>query len=83
MDGYRCGTAAAARIVGPAGAELIAARTIDEHLVLLIKQKAQLFEDYAQQSAVKSASAMAVDGGGLVAPVAAELQRMIEEEAKG
>jgi hypothetical protein len=26
---------------------------------------------------------MAVDGGGLVAPVAAELQRMIEEEGKG
>ena len=61
----------------------IAARTIDEHLVLLIKQKAQLFEDYAQQSAVKAASAMAVDGGGLVAPAAAELQRLIEEEAKG
>jgi SNF2 family DNA or RNA helicase len=61
----------------------IAARTIDEHLVLLIKQKAQLFEDYAQQSAVKAASAMAVDGGGLVAPAAAELQRLIEEEGKG
>ncbi len=60
----------------------IAARTIDEHLVLLIKQKAQLFEDYAQQSAVKAASAMAVDGGGLVAPAAAELQRLIEEEGK-
>jgi len=59
----------------------IAGRTIDEHLVLLIKQKAQLFEDYAQQSAVKAASAMAVDGGGLAAPAVAELQRLIESEA--
>ena len=59
----------------------IAERTIDEHLVLLIKQKAQLFEDYAQQSAVKAASAMAVDGGGLAAPAVAELQRLIESEA--
>lgn len=59
----------------------IAERTIDEHLVLLIKQKAQLFEDYAQQSAVKAASAMAVDGGGLAAPAVAELQRLIEAEA--
>ena len=59
----------------------IAERTIDEQLVLLIKQKAQLFEDYAQQSAVKSASAMAVDGGGLGAPAVAELQRLIESEA--
>ena len=59
----------------------IAERTIDEQLVLLIKQKAQLFEDYAQQSAVKAASAMAVDGGGLAAPAVAELQRLIESEA--
>ena len=59
----------------------IAARTIDEYLVVLIKQKAQLFEDYAQQSAVKAASAMAVDGGGLAAPAVAELQRLIESEA--
>ena len=59
----------------------IAERTIDEHLVLLIKQKAQLFEDYAQQSAVKAASAMAVDGGGLAAPAVVELQRLIESEA--
>lgn len=61
----------------------VAAKTIDEYLVLLIKRKAQLFEDYAQQSAVKAASAMAVDGGGLAAPAAAELQRMIEAEAGG
>jgi SNF2 family DNA or RNA helicase len=60
----------------------IAARTIDEYLVALIRQKAQLFEDYAQQSAVKSASEMAVDGGGLAAPAVAELQRMIEAEGK-
>ena len=60
----------------------VAAKTVDEYLVLLIKRKAQLFEDYAQQSAVKAASAMAVDGGGLAAPAAAELQRMIEEEGK-
>ena len=59
----------------------IAERTIDEHLVLLIKQKAQLFEDYAQQSAVKAASAMAVDGGGLAAPAVAELQRLLESES--
>jgi superfamily II DNA or RNA helicase len=61
----------------------IAARTIDEYLVELIKQKAQLFEDYAQQSAVKAASAMAVDGGGLAAPAATELQRLIEAEGAG
>jgi hypothetical protein len=60
----------------------VAAKTVDEYLVLLIKRKAQLFEDYAQHSAVKAASQMAVDGGGLAAPAAAELQRMIEAEEK-
>jgi SNF2 family DNA or RNA helicase len=60
----------------------VAAKTVDEYLVTLIKRKAQLFEDYAQHSAVKSASGMAVDGGGLAAPAAAELQRMIEAEGK-
>jgi superfamily II DNA or RNA helicase len=59
----------------------VAAKTVDEYLVMLIQRKAQLFEDYAQQSAVKAASAMAVDGGGLAAPAAAELQRLIEAEA--
>jgi len=60
----------------------VAAKTVDEYLVMLIKRKAQLFEDYAQHSAVKAASGMAVDGGGLAAPAAAELQRMIEAEGK-
>ena len=43
---------------------LIAQGTIDEALVLLIEKKKQVFEDYAQHSAVKEASAMAMDAGG-------------------
>ncbi|MEY4819142.1 MAG: hypothetical protein RLZZ23_1915 [Verrucomicrobiota bacterium] len=42
---------------------LIAKGTIDEALVLLIERKKQVFEDYAQHSAVKDASGMAIDAG--------------------
>jgi len=42
---------------------LIAKGTIDEALVLLIDRKKQVFEDYAQHSAVKDASGMAIDAG--------------------
>ena len=42
---------------------LIAEGTVDEALVLLIEQKKQVFEDYAQHSAVKDASGMAIDAG--------------------
>jgi superfamily II DNA or RNA helicase len=42
---------------------LIAKGTIDEALVLLVEQKKQVFEDYAQHSAVKDASGMAIDAG--------------------
>ena len=42
---------------------LIAKGTVDEALVLLIEQKKQVFEDYAQHSAVKDASGMAIDAG--------------------
>jgi hypothetical protein len=42
---------------------LIAKGTIDEALVLLIERKKQVFEDYAQHSAVKDASGMAMDAG--------------------
>ena len=43
---------------------LIAKGTVDEALVLLIDRKKQVFEDYAQHSAVKDASGMAIDAGG-------------------
>jgi SNF2 family DNA or RNA helicase len=42
---------------------LIAKGTVDEALVLLIERKKQVFEDYAQHSAVKDASGMAIDAG--------------------
>ena len=42
---------------------LIAKGTVDEALVLMIEQKKQLFEDYAQHSALKDASGMATDAG--------------------
>ena len=42
---------------------LIAKGTVDEALVLLIEQKKKVFEDYAQHSAVKDASGMAIDAG--------------------
>ena len=42
---------------------LIAKGTVDEALVLLIEQKKQVFEDYAQHSSVKDASGMAIDAG--------------------
>ena len=42
----------------------IAKGTVDEALVKLIEQKKQVFEDYAQHSAVKDASGMAIDAGG-------------------
>jgi len=42
---------------------LIAKGTVDEALVLLIDRKKQVFEDYAQHSAVKDASGMAIDAG--------------------
>ena len=42
---------------------LIAKGTIDEALVLLVEQKKQVFEDYAQHSSVKDASGMAIDAG--------------------
>lgn len=41
---------------------LIAQKTVDEALVALVEAKSKIFDDYAQQSAVKQASAMAVDG---------------------
>ncbi len=43
---------------------LIAKGTVDEALVLLIAEKAKLFEDYAHRSSVSDASAMATDAGG-------------------
>jgi superfamily II DNA or RNA helicase len=43
---------------------LIAKGTVDEALVLLVEQKKQVFEDYAQHSSVKDASGMAIDAGG-------------------
>ena len=42
---------------------LISKGTVDEALVLLVEQKKQVFEDYAQHSAVKDASGMAIDAG--------------------
>jgi SNF2 family DNA or RNA helicase len=42
---------------------LISKGTVDEALVLLVEQKKQVFEDYAQHSSVKDASGMAIDAG--------------------
>ena len=42
---------------------LIAKGTVDEALVLMVERKKQVFEDYAQHSAVKDASGMAIDAG--------------------
>lgn len=56
----------------------IAQGTIDEALVLLIKKKEAIFEDYAQHSAVKDASGMAIDGGSVALE---ELRRAIGASA--
>ena len=56
---------------------LIAQGTVDEALVALVEAKNKIFEDYAQHSAVKSASRMAVDGasGALLEQLKAEVER--------
>ncbi len=56
---------------------LIAQGTVDEALVALVEAKTKIFEDYAQHSAVKSASRMAVDGasGALLEELKAEVGR--------
>jgi SNF2 family DNA or RNA helicase len=56
---------------------LIAQGTVDEALVALVEAKTKIFEDYAQHSAVKSASRMAVDGasGALLEQLKAEVGR--------
>jgi len=54
---------------------LIAQGTVDEALVALVEAKSRIFEDYAQHSAVKQASAMAVDGAS--GALLEELKRVV------
>jgi superfamily II DNA or RNA helicase len=58
---------------------LIAKDSIDEDLVELIKYKQQIFDTYANQSAVKDESAMSVDSGTVQQQILDELQRRAEE----
>ena len=58
---------------------LIAKDSIDEDLVELIKYKQQIFDAYANQSAVKDESAMSVDSGTVQQQILDELQRRAEE----
>jgi len=53
----------------------IAQGTVDEALVALVEVKSRIFEDYAQQSSVKQASAMAVDGAS--GALLEELKRVV------
>lgn len=55
----------------------IAQGTVDEALVLLVEKKAQIFEAYAQQSAVKQASLMAIDGAS--GALLEELKKVVGE----
>ena len=57
---------------------ILAANTIEEHLVNLIEQKANLFMAYAHESAIKDSSQMASDPSTGV--LERELMRLLEEE---
>jgi SNF2 family DNA or RNA helicase len=57
---------------------ILAADTIEEHLVKLIEQKTNLFMAYAHDSAIKDSSQMASDPG--TASLERELMRLLEEE---
>jgi SNF2 family DNA or RNA helicase len=57
---------------------ILAANTIEEHLVNLIEEKANLFMAYAHESAIKDSSQMASDPGTGV--LERELMRLLEEE---
>jgi SNF2 family DNA or RNA helicase len=58
---------------------LIAKDSVDEDLVELIKYKQQIFDDYADQSAVKDESNMSVDSSTVQQQILDELQRRAEE----
>ena len=57
---------------------ILAANTIEEHLVKLIEQKTHLFMAYAHESAIKDSSQMASDPS--TASLERELMRLLEEE---
>ncbi len=57
---------------------ILAADTIEEHLVKLIEQKTNLFMAYAHESAIKDSSQMASDPG--TASLERELMRLLEQE---
>ena len=57
---------------------ILAANTIEEHLVNLIEEKANLFMAYAHESAIKDSSQMASDPSTGV--LERELMRLLEEE---
>ena len=57
---------------------ILAANTIEEHLVNLIEKKTNLFMAYAHESAIKDSSQMASDPSTGV--LERELMRLLEEE---
>jgi SNF2 family DNA or RNA helicase len=57
---------------------LLARNTIEERLVQIIEEKTQIFNDYAHDSSVRDASAMAVDNRAGVTE--ADLQQFLNEE---
>jgi SNF2 family DNA or RNA helicase len=57
---------------------ILAADTIEEHLVKLIEQKTNLFMAYAHDSAIKDSSQMASDPG--TASLERDLMRLLEQE---
>ena len=57
---------------------ILAANTIEEHLVNLIETKANLFMAYAHESAIKDSSQMASDPSTGV--LERELMRLLEQE---
>ena len=59
---------------------ILASGTIEEHLVRLIKQKANLFMAYAHESAIKDSSAMASDPNK--SSIEDELLELLAIEAK-
>lgn len=58
--------------------EILAANTIEEHLVNLIEKKTNLFMAYAYQSGIKDSSQMA--SGPSKGALERELMRLLEEE---
>lgn len=57
---------------------LLARKTIDERMVMLIEEKTQIFHDYAHDSAVRDASVMAIDSRS--GDIETEIREWLEQE---